>query len=986
MSNLNRHPVRRAAAGVLASTLALSGVAIGAGISPANAAPGFGFDRVAGNDRYETSAATSARFRLAATTGITNVILASGESGRTPDALAASFLAGVQSAPVVLTRRDNTPEVIVAELRALRTAGATTLTIVGGSAAISELQVTELRALGFTTINRLGGANRYDTARAIVAAGESAAASNVGLVASGVSTIDALAGGPLAYKGKHPLFLVTRDGIPAATLAALRESGVTSVYVLGGASVVGPAVVAQLATAGVTVTARLAGQDRSATSVAIADAIIANFGFDKTTFNLASGANEGIDALGGAALSGRQNRALLITNTATSAPPVVAFATRNAALLTARGLLFGGAAVVTPALEAQITAAGGGSGTVAPNEGQVTLVSNTVQQGGTLSGNVAGVNNRSVTVSGCGFTNSVVPIGAFSLVIPASQPVGACTLTFTVTNNQGVVTKVTQAVTVTAATVVQGTGTSLPELASATIVQTLAANGTTVRYTFDEALTTTIALVPANFVVYTFASDGVAGRTVSTPAGAATIEAADNRSVLVNFPTITTSAGAAALSVATVEVNAVRDLQNEANPIGDAALNPSGTTSTPLTGGVTAAPDLVTVGNFRVNPANANRTLVDFTFDEAADAPAPGSRSGYRLINTDGVTVRTGTVVSGAGFTGVGATVENSGTTVHTVEFENRADAAALESTLALSAAGQSRGVVLAGTVNEGTGTGNLPNVLQAADVTGGISETPDLVSVSIIRDATVAGVTGTRDQLLYTFDEPVNLGENLGNFLAYTNGATLVSQTAGTSPLRSTANANQVLVTFGAAANALGLAVGGSVDLGAVVEAAGSNRPNEADEEGISNVGVGTTTNNVSGRTVGPDLIAVAVERTTDAFGVTNGARVRYTFDEDVATAAVVDVTKFFLYEANGALVTGATGAAIGTTEDTDNQVVVSYTSGSTVTEPVLRAILGTVNDGAVFNQVAPTGTPAGTGTPGSATNPEGAQLATGTTGTPRV
>jgi hypothetical protein len=99
----------------------------------------------------------------------------------------------------------------------------------------------------------------------------------------------------------------------------------------------------------------LAGADRSATSVAIAEALIANFGFDRTTFNLASGTNEGIDALSGASLSGRENRPLLITNTADSAPPVVAFATRNAANLTAIGHIFGGPAVVSTALQAAIT-------------------------------------------------------------------------------------------------------------------------------------------------------------------------------------------------------------------------------------------------------------------------------------------------------------------------------------------------------------------------------------------------------------------------------------------------------------------------------------------------------------------------------------------------------------------------------------------------------------------------------------------------------
>ena len=68
MSNLNRHPVRRTAAGVLAGALALSG-ALSAGILPANAAAGFGFDRLAGNDRYETSAAIAARYRALAGTG-----------------------------------------------------------------------------------------------------------------------------------------------------------------------------------------------------------------------------------------------------------------------------------------------------------------------------------------------------------------------------------------------------------------------------------------------------------------------------------------------------------------------------------------------------------------------------------------------------------------------------------------------------------------------------------------------------------------------------------------------------------------------------------------------------------------------------------------------------------------------------------------------------------------------------------------------------
>ena len=83
MSKINRHPVRRTAAGVLAGALALSGAVAAA--TPASALPGFGLDRIAGDNRYETSAAIAGQF--GATSG---AILASGETGRSVDALSAN--------------------------------------------------------------------------------------------------------------------------------------------------------------------------------------------------------------------------------------------------------------------------------------------------------------------------------------------------------------------------------------------------------------------------------------------------------------------------------------------------------------------------------------------------------------------------------------------------------------------------------------------------------------------------------------------------------------------------------------------------------------------------------------------------------------------------------------------------------------------------------------------------------------------------------
>jgi putative cell wall-binding protein len=306
----------------------------------------------------------------------------------------------VRSAPVLLTAQASLPTATRTGLTTARANGATRVTVVGGPAAVSDAVLAEVRTLGFQ-VDRVAGADRYRTAAAVVAAGEGPTASNVGIVASGTSTADALAVGPLAYKGKHPLFLVTATGIPASTLAAMRTAGVTSVYIVGGTTVVGPQVVAQLTAAGISVVDRLAGADRSATSVAIANALISRFGFTTTTFNLASGANEGVDALGGAALSGKDNRVLLLTNTSTNAGSVTAFATARTAELTAAGRIFGGTAVITAATETAVETAGGAGNlqslAVTPADAAtLPLVVGDSNDGSTA----AAADNRTYTVTG----------------------------------------------------------------------------------------------------------------------------------------------------------------------------------------------------------------------------------------------------------------------------------------------------------------------------------------------------------------------------------------------------------------------------------------------------------------------------------------------------------------------------------------------------------------------------------------------------------
>ncbi len=329
------------------------------GVAVAAAVSGFHLANLSGNDRYETSAAIAATFGAAR-----GVILASGEPGRTPDALAASVLAGVRDVPVLLTARGTTPAPVLAELRRRQAQGASVITIVGGDVAVSKVQEEALKGLGFT-VDRLEGRNRFETARKIVeAAGP--AASTTGLIASGTSTIDALAGGPLAFRGKHPILLVTRNGIPSATLEAIAAAKVTRVYVLGGEAVVGPAVVAKLEERGIVVVDRLAGADRSGTSVAIGEEAVARFGFTAATFDLAPGSDEGVDALGGAALSGKLNRPLLVTNTPASAGPVLAYAKANRVALDELGFVFGGPAAVTDSLVTAVEDAAGADDGVTP--------------------------------------------------------------------------------------------------------------------------------------------------------------------------------------------------------------------------------------------------------------------------------------------------------------------------------------------------------------------------------------------------------------------------------------------------------------------------------------------------------------------------------------------------------------------------------------------------------------------------------------------
>ena len=338
---------RRAGVAALATSLVLGASLATAGA--ASAAPNFGFDRVQGGNRYETSAAAATKFGKADT-----VILASGEKGRYPDALTANYLAGVKNAPILLTRRDSVPTEVK---KAIADAGAKTVLIVGGTDVVSQSVQDDLDD-GTYTVRRISGANRFATAAAVIDEGDQAG-TDTALLATGRNFPDALGGGPLAFAEKMPLAITEADDAPDNVVGALDRAGITKVLVLGGKDVVSEAVVTELANKGITMVKRFDGVDRADTAAQLAEYEISKYNFSPTAVNVASGYNngEGADALSGAPLTGQQERPLLITKT-DKAPgaAVLKFLDTHADTLTT-GTIFGGVVALSQDAENQMVKA-----------------------------------------------------------------------------------------------------------------------------------------------------------------------------------------------------------------------------------------------------------------------------------------------------------------------------------------------------------------------------------------------------------------------------------------------------------------------------------------------------------------------------------------------------------------------------------------------------------------------------------------------------
>ncbi len=220
--------------------------------------------RLAGSDRYGTSAAAAALYPAHQAV----VYVASGTDF--PDAAAAAAIAGQQHAPMLLVEPTAIPSSISAQLTRL---APNRIVVLGGEAAVSASVFDQLKAFTSPTLDqvtRAPGADRYATAAGLA---DSVFASGVGtvVIVSGLGFADAVSAAPLAAQDGAPVLYVEPGSVPASVQNALHDIlKPTKIVIVGGLAAVSQAVADSLhALTGVTPT-RVAGADRYATAEQVA--------------------------------------------------------------------------------------------------------------------------------------------------------------------------------------------------------------------------------------------------------------------------------------------------------------------------------------------------------------------------------------------------------------------------------------------------------------------------------------------------------------------------------------------------------------------------------------------------------------------------------------------------------------------------------------------------------------------------------------------
>lgn len=295
--------------------------------------------RIAGDDRFATSAALSA---ATYTPGVAVAYVASGTDF--PDALSGAPAAGRGGGPVLLVRPDGIPSQTASELGRLKPGR---IVVLGGTAAVGSAVQTALQHYTSGTVTRIAGSDRSETSASVSRATAPASVA-VAYIASGLTFPDALAGGALAAGGTHgPLLLVTAGAVPASVSAELTRLHPGRIVVIGGPDAVGDAVLQRLRSFTTGSVTRLAGSDRYATGAAIS----ATFAPGVRVAYVAAGTTFP-DALSAAAPAGKNGGPLLLVTPGSIPSSVASELTR---LKPHAIILVGGTAIVSNDVEAKLS-------------------------------------------------------------------------------------------------------------------------------------------------------------------------------------------------------------------------------------------------------------------------------------------------------------------------------------------------------------------------------------------------------------------------------------------------------------------------------------------------------------------------------------------------------------------------------------------------------------------------------------------------------
>lgn len=275
------------------------------------------WERLSGSTRYDTMAKIVDKY--CESSNPKYAIVASGE--QFPDALSASYAAGILDAPIILTNSDSLSKQAASEIKKV---GATNIVIIGGTGAVSQDVEDSIKGINSEfQITRLYGETRFETAEEIyknvgsltssdTLDSDTASASRVAILANGDGFADALSASPISYAKSWPIFITSATSINQSTLDILTSGDFDEVVIVGGDGAVSDEIKSTLANAGLNVT-RLSGSDRYKTSVAIAQYAISKDILDTQNIAFASG-SQFPDALSGATLCGKNKSVLLLTD------------------------------------------------------------------------------------------------------------------------------------------------------------------------------------------------------------------------------------------------------------------------------------------------------------------------------------------------------------------------------------------------------------------------------------------------------------------------------------------------------------------------------------------------------------------------------------------------------------------------------------------------------------------------------------------------